>query len=60
MAALVTLSMLAMRSEKKVGVNALGMTDRCLVKTPCTHARSQRQCPVQQMRCASSVRYHLP
>ena len=51
MAALVTLSMLEMRSEKKVGVSALGMTDRCFVKTPCTHAHSQRQRPVQQMWC---------
>ena len=53
MAALVTLSMLEIRSEKKVGVSALGITDLCFVKTPCTYAHSQRQRSVHHNGCPS-------
>lgn len=54
MAALVTLSMDVMRSEKNVGVSVLGITDLCFVKTPCTHARNQRQRPVHEKSCLSA------
>ena len=56
MAALVTLSMVEMRSEKNVGVRVLGITDLCFVKTPCTRAHNQRQRLIHATSCFSAGR----
>ena len=52
MAALVALSMLSMRSEKKPGVSALGITFFCLTKTPC---KSQRPAVSQRIAGAAGT-----